>query len=373
MSMYQPIDPALYQRPDLRVALAAHQFGPVITAPAPTPLPSRLSWVHVDQVRDLTSRISLGDTHYADPDLAGTVAARASQLLDVPGNDPVKHALTVALAELRIEAGRAAGGAWLYRNALHHYTQALELAIKAGDAYCQAVALNLAGLASIEHGHPDHGLKLLQAMHVTAWKIPADEHRAVVVGPSGKVAIEATALVDSAAALVMLGDHDGATRALAKGRDLWTPTPADPFGDPDRTSARIELARKRLDVADAFAAASLRRWKSGRQISRTQTGIVQATIHVTVGETARTTTRQRRGHRGRQTGQRPCPRPTRTARGRAGHPARGRRPGARPDGAAGRQHASLRRSGRSPQVERIPERGSGGIAGPRSVHGHGGP
>ncbi|MGH3911076.1 MAG: hypothetical protein ACRDRM_09630 [Pseudonocardiaceae bacterium] len=121
-------------------------------------------------------------------------------------------------------------------------------------------------------------------MHVTAWKIPADEHRAVVVGLSGKVAIEATALVDSAAALVMLGDHDGATRALAKGRDLWTPTPADPFGDPDRTSARIELARKRLDVADAFAAASLRRWKSGRQISRTQTGIVQATIHVTAGE-----------------------------------------------------------------------------------------
>ncbi|MGH3911075.1 MAG: hypothetical protein ACRDRM_09625, partial [Pseudonocardiaceae bacterium] len=97
------------------------ELADAIIAPAPTPLPSRLSWMHVDQVRGLTSRISLGDTHYADPDLAGTVAARASQLLDVPGNDPVKHALAVALAELRIEAGRAAGGAWLYRNALHHY------------------------------------------------------------------------------------------------------------------------------------------------------------------------------------------------------------------------------------------------------------
>ncbi len=71
--------------------------------------------------------------------------------------------------------------------------------------------------------------------------------------------------------------HTAAAQAVARGRDLWTPTPADPFGDPDRGAARLELARGRLDVAVTLAVASLRRWPGSRQLSRTQTGIVLAT------------------------------------------------------------------------------------------------
>src|ERR1700742_3979625 len=71
---------------------------------------------------------------------------------------------------------------------------------------------------------------------------------------------------------------------MARGRDLWTPTPADPFGDPDRDAARLELTRDRLDVAEALAVASMRRWTGGRKLSRTKSAIVLATIHVKAGE-----------------------------------------------------------------------------------------
>ncbi|MFN2497275.1 MAG: helix-turn-helix domain-containing protein [Pseudonocardiaceae bacterium] len=247
-------------------------------------LPSQLSHAHVTQVRDMTRRLGVGDTGSADSELAAAAAALATRLLDVPGPEPVTRALRIAVAELRIEAGWAAFDAGLYHHALHHYARALELATKAEDAYCQAIALGYAGQASVEHGHFEDGLKMLQCAQVAAWGIPSDDQRAVVVGESGKAAVEATMLAGSATALAMLGRHADAARALARGRDLWTPTPADPFGDPDRDAARLEIARGRLDVAEALATASLRRWEGGRQLSRTATGVVLATIHVKAEE-----------------------------------------------------------------------------------------
>ena len=50
-------------------------------------------------------------------------------------------------------------------------------------------------------------------------------------------------------------------------------------------AARLEVARGRLDTAEPFAAASVRRWESvGIQRARTQSGILLATIHVRAGE-----------------------------------------------------------------------------------------
>lgn len=252
-------------------------------SPDPVTLPSQLSAHHVAQIRDLTRRLGVGDTYCAYP-VVRDAAALATRLLDVPGPEQVTRALMIAVAELRIETGWAGLDAGLYRHALYHFARGLELATQAGDAYCQALALGYAGLASIEHDHPDDGLKMLQAGQVAAWSIPTDDQRAVVVGECGKAAVEATLLADSATALALLGEHAAATRALATGRDLWTPTPADPFGDPDRDAARLELAAGRLDTAETLATASLRRWEGGRQISRTRTGVVLATIHVKAGE-----------------------------------------------------------------------------------------
>jgi len=253
--------------------------------PSPVPLPSQLGAVHVAKVRDLTRRLGEARRAYGpDPEVCSAAAAWASRLLDVPGAEPVKGALVVAVAELHIEAGWEAFEAGLYDRAIHHYGRALKLATEAGDAYCQAVALNRAGLATVEHSQPNDGLKLLQVGAVAALDVPLDEQRAVVVGGSGRAAVRAIALADSATALADLGEPERAHTELAKARELWQPTPADPNGDLDRPAACLELARGRLERAEQFASASMRRWEGISQPGHTHSGVVLATIHVRAGE-----------------------------------------------------------------------------------------
>ncbi|MGQ0779465.1 MAG: helix-turn-helix domain-containing protein, partial [Pseudonocardiales bacterium] len=255
-----------------------------LPGPPPMPLPSQLSSVHVIQVRDLTRRLGAGDTHDPDPEVVSAAAAWATLLLDVRGPEPVRRDLLVAVAELHIEAGWTAFEAGLYRRALYHYARTLELATEAGDAYLQATALSYAGLASVEHGYPDDGLKMLQCAQVKAWDIPLDDERAVVIGTLGRAATEACILEESAIALARLGNFPAAVTHLAQGRELWTPTRTDPFGDMDRPAARLELARGHLDAAEELATASVRRWPASKQISRALSGAVLATIHVKAGE-----------------------------------------------------------------------------------------
>ncbi|MGH8920482.1 MAG: hypothetical protein ACRD0H_19480, partial [Actinomycetes bacterium] len=253
--------------------------------PLPLPLPSRLGLIHVAQVRDLTRRLGEAGNHrICDAEVLGGAAAWATQQLDVPGAEPVKRALGTAVAELHIEAGWAAFAAGLYRRALYHYARALELAIEAKDVYLQALALNYAGIANVEHGEPNDGLKLLQLGRVKAWDIPPDDQRAVVVGENGKAAVEATALADSATALADLGHLNTADTDMATARELWRPTRCDPYGDLDRPAARLAMRRGRLDLAETLAVASVRRWEGGSPISRTQSAILLATIHVQAGE-----------------------------------------------------------------------------------------
>ena len=203
--------------------------------------------------------------------------------MDVPGDERVTRALRVAVAELHIDAGWAGFDAGLHRRALHHYSRALALATEAGDAYLQALALNYAGVATVEHGHPDEGLKMLQCGQVAAWSIPLGEHRAVTVGEP-PAAAQAQILANCAVARSDLGDRLGAEADLARARELWTPSGADTFGDLDRPAARLELDRGRLDVAEALAAVSVRRWEGGAVTHRALSDIMLATIHVRAGE-----------------------------------------------------------------------------------------
>ncbi|MGQ0777117.1 MAG: helix-turn-helix domain-containing protein [Pseudonocardiales bacterium] len=258
-----------------------------LPGPSPVPLPERIFEVHVAKVRDLTRRLrEASRTYGSDPEVSSAAATWATRLLDVPGTEPIKQALMTAVAELHIQAGWAAFDACLYDRTMHHYTRALELATKVGDAYVQALALSYAGLATEEHGHPDDGLKMLQYGQVKAWDIPSDDQRMRIVGVSTRVAVEACARADSATALARLGYWDAAYTEFATSRELWQPTPTDPSGgDLDRVAARLEVARRRLDAAEPFAAASVRRWESvGIQRARTQSGILLATIHVRAGE-----------------------------------------------------------------------------------------
>jgi hypothetical protein len=160
-----------------------------LPGPSPVPLPSRLSGVHVAKVRNLTRRLGEACRAYgSDPEVSSAAAAWASRLLDVPGPDAVSKALMVAVAELHVEAGWDGCDAGLYDRTMHHYARALELATEAGDAYCQAFALIYAGLATVEHGQPNEGLKMLQYGGVKSRDVPLDDQRAVVIGVSGRAA-----------------------------------------------------------------------------------------------------------------------------------------------------------------------------------------
>jgi len=268
-------------------AVGAPTAGKLLTElgdPSPVPLPSRVGAVHVAQVRDLTRRLSeAGMTFGADPEVSSAAAAWATRLLDVPGTEPVKRAVKVAVAELHIHAGRAAFDSGLYDRTMHHCARGLELTTKAGDAYGQVLALNWAGLATVEHGQPNDGLKMLQCAQVTAWKIPPDNYRGVL-GLRSRAALEACAGADSATALADLDCWDAANRALAESRELWQPTSTGIYGDLDHPAARLELKRRRLDAAEPFAATSMRRWEGVSQRGHAQSTIVLATVHVLAGE-----------------------------------------------------------------------------------------
>jgi transcriptional regulator with XRE-family HTH domain len=254
------------------------QLGEVLNLPGPPPaeLPSRVSAVHVTKVRDLTQGL-LAAARVHGPDLGpGSAAvAWAVPLLDLPGPEPVTRSLRSAVADLHTVAGSGAFDAGLYDHTLYHYLRALELATEAGDAYLQALALTYAGLATEEHGHPNDGLKMLQLAQVKAWDIPDD--------PGRRNAVEATALAYSVTALARLGHQEAARAELAKSRALWHPS--NPYGDPDRVAALLEADRGRLDVAEPFAQASVRRWEGGAsELGRTHSKVVLATIHVQASE-----------------------------------------------------------------------------------------
>ena len=246
-----------------------------LPGPSPVPLPSRLSGVHVEKVRDQTRRLrEAGRAYGSDPEMGSAAAAWATRLLDVPGPDAVSKALMVSVAELHIQAGWAGTDAGLYDRAMHHYARGLELATEAGDAYLQALALTYAGMSTEEHGQPNDGLKLLQYAGVKARSIPQSHEL--------RTAVEAVVLEDSATAYAHLGCPEAADRELDQARELWAPTNLS--GDPNQVAACIELDRGRLDAAEPFAVASMRRWEGVSERARTYSGVVLATVHVRAGE-----------------------------------------------------------------------------------------
>lgn len=243
----------------------------------PASVPSRLSGVHVQQVRELTRSLradllARGSTLR----VSSAVAAWADQLLTVPGTDALTRALRTAVAEMHtLAAGWAGMDAGRYDHALWHYSRGLQLATDTGDTYLQAIALACSGLTMLERGHPDDALKMLQFAQVKAWQIPPEHDRSMV---------EACARADSVLALLAMGEVPAAHRELATSRAQWQPTRTDPRGDQDYVAARLELARGRLDAAEPFAVASVRRWDGVSALRGTQSVVLLATIHLQAGE-----------------------------------------------------------------------------------------
>ncbi|MCA1671172.1 MAG: hypothetical protein LC799_02835, partial [Actinobacteria bacterium] len=253
------------------------EFAQPLPRPDAGPLPSQLSPVHVEHVRDLTRdlRATLLDRG-SNPKVSSGAAAWADQLLGVPGSDKLTRKLRAAVAELHtLAAGWAGLDAGLYDRALYHYSRGLELATDVGDIYLQAIALACGGLTMLEQGHPCEALKMLQLAQVKAWDIPPEHDRRMV---------ESCAQTDSVIALLGLGETQAAITELAKSRDLWQPTRTDPRGDHDYVTARLEVGCGRLDAAEPFAVASVARWEGISELRRTHSAIVLATVHVQAGE-----------------------------------------------------------------------------------------
>ncbi len=258
-----------------------------LSGPSPVVAPSRLGWHHVSRVREATRHLrETGNAYGSDPELASATAAWATRLLDVSGAEPVKRELMTAVAALHLEAGWSAFDGGRYDQAMYHCTRGLELATEAADPYYQTVALNYAGLATVEDGHPDDALKMLQLGQIKSWDIPRDlDPSAVVLDVGSRVGLEACGLADSATALFALDETEAAYRHLARSRELWHPTPTAPAGDLDIVAAHAELDRGRLDAAETFATASVRRWESGgSERARNRASVLRATIHVQAGD-----------------------------------------------------------------------------------------
>jgi transcriptional regulator with XRE-family HTH domain len=259
-------------------------IGEVIELPGPSPVPppSRIFEVHVAKVRNLHRKLGEASRAFgSDPQMSSGAAAWATRLLDIPGAEPIKRDLMEAVAGLHLQAGYAAFDAGLDDRTLYHYTVGLQLATEIGDAYLQTLALDYAGWAIVEQGHPNDGLKLLQFGLDKARDIPAGDQRR----PGSPAALKAWGYADSAIALTRLGRPEAADAALMESRELWRPTPADPNGDLDRVAARLEFERGRLEVAQGFAAASVRRWEGGSsRRARTLADVLLATIHVQAGD-----------------------------------------------------------------------------------------
>lgn len=224
--------------------------------PAPMPLPTRLGGVHLNQVRDLTRRLEEAiETHGSTPEVSSAAAAWAMRMLGVPGGEAVKRVLQTAVAELQIHAGWAGFDASQYGRAMYHYNRGLELAAEAQDAYCQAVALGWAGLATVEHGHRNDGLKMLQCAQAKTWEIPQEIARdTVVIGEGSRAALQACGRADSATALAArtiggrLRGAGGLAGAVAGDprRSRWRPGPSsrDPGTGAGTTRRRRTTGRR---------------------------------------------------------------------------------------------------------------------------------
>lgn len=253
-------------------------LGDLLHLPAPpataTPLPARLGGADVDAVRALAATFrSLGRSFGGQAQTVSATAVRSMRLLAVPATDSVQRALGVALAELHAVAGWNCADSRMDDAARGHFATGMELAHRAGDTYWTAMLAWLGGVVPADHGGHDDALKLFQLARMTLDRPTGAVHpRALIL--TGRVR------VDSALSLAQMDRPDLARGELAAARQ----TGADD-ADTDQTAALVELHVGRLDVAEQYAAAAVRRWNgSSNRRDATLGDITRATIHAQAGE-----------------------------------------------------------------------------------------
>jgi transcriptional regulator with XRE-family HTH domain len=242
---------AVLDRPVLGEALLFDQ------SPSITPLPAKVGKVDVAALRSLTEQMrGLGRAgHPGMPDVLGPIVSKAEGLLSVAaGSEAVGRALRHALAELHTLSGWCAYDMHMDDLARWHYGRALRLAAEVGDAVMMVSTVLHAAVIDRDRGAPNDSLKLLQL---------AQAKLAGVRGNHPRVpALQLWLHVQSAYALALMDHPDEARRHLTRAADY--PPLADPFEQADMSNdrARIELTFGRIDVAEYYAASSVRTWSS---------------------------------------------------------------------------------------------------------------
>ncbi len=259
---------ALFDRPVL---------GEVLHIPVrpdvPTPLPSRLGASDVEAVKALTSELrGVARTYGGCAETVTAVAARSLPLRSIPGSDQTKAALGSALADLHTMAGWCCVDSGLHDNARACFATAMDLA--AHDGYQFALALRHAGIHMRDAGAYNDNLKACQLGLIKLGESPDTPETAEAV---------AWLTAESAVAYAAMGYRDEAEKAISMARECHMP---NIFDEADMDYAVADAYRRlgRLDIAEAFAVSSLRKWPATSQRDSVLSDIAVATIHVQTGE-----------------------------------------------------------------------------------------
>ncbi|MGH3769867.1 MAG: helix-turn-helix domain-containing protein [Pseudonocardiaceae bacterium] len=246
-------------------------------------LPSRLDMSHVHTVRAVTERLRGVARYYGGQgDVFGAAAMLYSRWMRVPAPEVVKAQLGAALAELHTEAGWCCHDAGV--DGMGHFTRAVRLADRAGDACGIANAAWHAGLVLVRKGYPNDALKLFQlGQYRLRGFVPGKSLSAT--DDSRVPTLTAQLTRQSATAYAVMGGLDEATRYLAKANDGQAPRDAFDRGAADLGTARVQLYLGQFDAAERSAASAVRNYGEGHhRRSHTVAELVLAEVHIRTGE-----------------------------------------------------------------------------------------
>ncbi len=245
---------------------------------------SRIGKTDIAALRDLTRAVAdSARTVGGQAGPATALADWADELLAAQASDAARNALLAALADLHVIAAWCCHDSAAPTAAHHHFAQAVDLAIQAGDSYRACYALRHAAMMLIDRGEPNNALKLVQIVEVRLTDAPREDPR--VAPLRSWLAIE-SALARSR--MIAPGD-DSATRPvlseLARARDSWAPASPHARADFDLVTALVYLHLGKVDAAEMMAAESVQAFAAG---SDRREGVLAdvtlARLHVQTGQ-----------------------------------------------------------------------------------------
>lgn len=236
----------------------------------PTPLPASLAARDVVAIKSLTSELRAVARAYGGcADTVTGVANRSLQLMSIPAAEKTRSDLSSALAELHTMAAWTCVDSGLHDNARALFATAMELSPR--DRYQLASAMRHAGIQMVDAGAFNDALKAFQLGQVMLGDDRGDA--------------SAWMEAESALPLAAMGHRDAAVRAISHAREHQLSDPFDQ-ADMDGLTSSIYTYLGRVEVAERFAASSVRRWAAEPDARRDSVeGVIQlAALHAHSGD-----------------------------------------------------------------------------------------